>query len=178
MYTDLTRIAKMKLATTAFLFLLLRFASAQIVETDHFDIGGLVKKPMAVSMVDLKALPQVDIADLTIFNHKGETKSTLRGLKGVALKPLLDSIQIDCERPKLLSEFYLTFEAADGYKVVFSWNEIFNSETGKNLYIVTERDGKSFGEMGDKLLLLTTSDQMTGRRMVKGLSKITVSRTQ
>jgi hypothetical protein len=80
------------------------------------------------------------------------------------------------ESPKLFSEFFLTFIAVDNYKAVYSRNEIFNLPTGDNLCVITSRDGKKTKDMDEKILILTPTDFKTGRRHIKGLSKIMVDR--
>jgi len=52
------------------------------------------------------------------------------------LKDILDKAGIDVSL-KLLSEVYITCIASDNYKVVFSWNEIYNSTIGEKVMILT-----------------------------------------
>jgi len=120
----------------------------------------------------------VPIKNVILTNHLGEVKGNIQNIKGIALKPLLEKIEFLAEKPKELSEFYLTFVASDGYKVVYSWNEIFNSETGNNLFIITEKDGKKLTDLDDRILTITTTDFKTGRRYVKALDKIIVGRVE
>ncbi|MGZ8518349.1 MAG: hypothetical protein ACXWWD_13410 [Chitinophagaceae bacterium] len=77
-----------------------------------------------------------------------------------------------------MSEFYITCIASDNYKVVFSWNEIFNSDTGDQLLIITEGNGQKGDEMADSIALLSPSDRATGRRYVKGLQKIVIEQVK
>ena len=98
--------------------------------------------------------------------------------KGVLLKDILAKVEIDMPNPKLLSEFYITCIASDNYKVVFSWNEIFNIAIGKHALIITELDGKKALDMDDSIVLLCNADYATGRRYVKGLQKIIIERVQ
>lgn len=85
-------------------------------------------------------------------------------------------MELNEESPKLFSEFFLTFIAADNYKVVYSWNEIFNSPIGENLFVITSRDNKKLKDMDERILVLTPIDFKTGRRHIKGLTKIVVER--
>ena len=82
------------------------------------------------------------------------------------------------ETPKVLSEYYFVCIASDNYKAVFSWNEIFNNDTGKSVYIITEQDGKPATALDNRIALVSPKDQMTGRRYVKGLQKIVVERVK
>jgi tRNA U34 2-thiouridine synthase MnmA/TrmU len=117
-------------------------------------------------------------ADQTLYNHKGEVKSTVKNMKGVLLKTVLESIEFEYDKPKELNEFYFVFVATDGYKVVFSWNEIYNTEAGNNFYIVTELEGKKMKDMDQRMLFISTADLKSGRRYIKALEKIQVKRVE
>ncbi|MES2850945.1 MAG: molybdopterin-binding protein, partial [Bacteroidota bacterium] len=119
----------------------------------------------------LENFTTVKLADLTITNHKGEVKRTITNLEGVSLKEVLQKAEINSDSPKTLSEFYFVFTACDGYKVVYSWNEIFNNSTGNTMYLIKEKDDENISS-------ITTSDMMTGRRYVQGLSTISIYRIQ
>ncbi|AYN67668.1 molybdopterin-binding protein [Euzebyella marina] len=146
--------------------------------TSSFSVVGEVEQTMSFSLTDIDDFNASDIKELEILNHKGEARGTASQLKGVLVKDLLADMKLKESNPKLYSEFYFTFAAIDGYKVVFSWNEIFNSPTGDNLYLVTSRDGKSLPEMEHSILIITTTDYKTGRRHIKGLSQIIVNRVE
>ena len=90
----------------------------------------------------------------------------------------MDKVEIDSETPRVLSEYYFVCTASDNYKVVFSWNEIFNNDTGKSVYIITSVEGKTASALDSRIALVSPKDQMTGRRYVKGLQKIVVERVK
>jgi len=169
----------MKKHILIFLLAISTFVWAQkIIPTNQFIITGKIKTELKFTLADINTYPVVAIKDASIINHLGEVKENLHNLKGIALKPLLEKIEFLTEKSKDLSQFYLTFVASDNYKVVYSWNEIFNSETGNNLYIITEKDGKKLSDSDDRILTITTTDFQTGRRYVKALDKIIVSRVE
>lgn len=150
----------------------------QIKVTSSFTVGGEVFSPLTVSVMDLRKWKEVAIGDLVITNHLGETKSEAKGLKGILLKEILQTVEIKSESPKVLSEYYFVFTASDGYKVVYSWNELFNTSVGESVYLITGKDGKSITEMDDSILVISTKDFKTGRRNVRGLSAVTVMRAK
>ena len=149
-----------------------------IPTTENFSIEGKVKKGIVVSLEDLSSYKSYFIDSIVITNHLGERRSTLKKVKGVLLKDILVKVEIDSESPKVFSEYYLVCIASDNYKVVFSWNEIFNNDTGKSVYIITNVDGKSASVLDSRIALVSPKDQMTGRRYVKGLQKIVVERVK
>jgi len=115
---------------------------------------------------------------LVITNHLGEKKSEAKGLKGILLKDILQTVEIKSESPKVLSEYYFVFVASDGYKVVYSWNELFNTNVGDSVYLITEKNSKPITEMDDTMLVVSTKDFKTGRRNVKGLTSIEIRRSK
>lgn len=170
----------MKIGLTFFLFLISIVASGQKFDrpTEEFFITGQVKKELKFTLNDLGKFPSKNINEVVITNHLGEQRSTARELKGVLIKDLFWKIELQEDSPKRFSEFYFVFVAADNYKVVYSWNEIFNSPIGDSLYLITSKDGKLDQEMEERMLVITPIDYKTGRRYIKGLSKVLVRRAE
>jgi len=104
-------------------------------------------------------------------------KKTIKQIKGVMLKDILDKAGIDVSL-KLLSEVYITCIASDNYKVVFSWNEVYNSAIGEKVMILTEANGKKGNQIPDRIVLLSVADRATGRRYVEGLQKIVIQQVK
>jgi hypothetical protein len=156
----------------------LAWAQTKLTPTEQLTIIGKVKKELKFTLADLASYTTTSIPDIGITNHTGEVKNTAKNMKGIPFKNILDKIEFATDKPKELSEFYLNFVASDGYKVVFSWNEIFNTEVGNHLFIITEKDGKQLKDFDDRILIICTSDFKTGRRYVKALEKIIVGRVE
>lgn len=168
----------MKQNLTVFFLFITGMATAQETKslTDHFTIEGKVAQKLSFSYPDAKNYNPVALDSFVIFNHLHERKRTIHNIKGILLTDLLQKAGIDESNPKLFSEFYFTCIAADGYRVVFSWNEIFNTEVGKGILIVTQADGLKEDSLPERILILSSKDYASGRRYVKGLDKIIVSR--
>jgi hypothetical protein len=149
---------------------------SKIAATHQVNVTGAVKQEKVITMSDIIRMPAQAIGSIMITNHTGAERGIAKNLKGVLLKEVLKDIVFAEETPRKLSEFYLTCIASDGYKVVLSWNELFNNETGNNLFIVTEKEGKPIQEMDESILLISPKDFTTGRRYIKGLQKIVVGR--
>lgn len=170
---------KMKNLSLLLLFVVSMSVWGQKSETTtEFVVSGLVKKELKFTVTDIEKHPSKPIGDVVITNHMGEPRGTAKQLKGILVKELLDDMELQEESPKRFSEFYLTFVAIDNYKVVYSWNEIFNSPTGDQLFVITSRDGKDIKDMPESILILTPTDFKTGRRHINGLSKILVERVK
>lgn len=165
------------LLAAAFLFLCIQLQAQEKPEpTSSFEVQGDIQHPYKITLDSISSRPAQSIGDLVITNHMGVTKNTAKELKGVLLKSLLANAELSVSNPKLFSEYYIVCVASDGYKVVFSWNELFNSPTGDHAYVVTSKDGNALAAMSDRILLAVTTDQKTGRRFLKGLSKVIFKR--
>lgn len=148
----------------------------KITTTNTVTVTGAIKQEKVLAISDLIRLPAHTIGSVMITNHAGVEKGIAKDMKGVLLKDVLKDIAFAEETPRKLSEFYLTCLASDGYKVVLSWNELFNNESGNHLFIVTEKGGRPLQEMDESILLVSPKDFTTGRRYIKGLQKIVVGR--
>ncbi len=129
-------------------------------------------------LTDLTKYAEITIGDVTITNHLGEKKSEQKALKGVLLKEVLQKIEINADSPKVLSEFYFQCKAADGYLVVFSWNELFNSPTGESVFLITSKNAIKINDLDESILMVSSKDYKTGRRYVKALTSIEVKRAR
>ena len=154
------------------------FAQRDIPVTNELKITGDIKAERIFRIADLEKMKPVDLGDVAIKNHKGEDKTPAKQIKGILVKSLLDSVEFVIEKPKELSEYYLVFIASDGYTNVYSWNEIFNTEIGNKLYILTEKDGKHMSDMDGRIQVLSMADFNTGRRYLKGLATIEIKRVK
>ncbi|WP_312362365.1 molybdopterin-binding protein [Sphingobacterium sp.] len=143
------------------------------------DKGLQLVSPAEQKKLTLKDLTKFDshsVDSLRIYNHAGVYRSTLKGITGVSLKDILKNISFGEESPKVLSRYYIVCEAEDGYAVVFSWNELFNTAVGDSILVVTGiTEGVSEGE-NSGLAVISPQDRATGRRYVKQLKQITIHR--
>ena len=105
-----------------------------------------------------------------------QKKYTMTNIEGVPIKSILSKVSLATDDPKTLSEYYFVFIASDNYKVVYSWNELFNSATGNNIFVIQKKEGKDLTSLDDVISVICTSDEATGRRYVKGLKEILVER--
>ena len=169
---------KVKNLLVLLLFVSSVYGQRTVTPSESLKIEGKIKAEKTFLLSELDTFPKVAIADQTLYNHKGEVKGSVKNMKGVLLKTLLESIPFDYDKPKELNAYYFVFVATDGYKVVFSWNEIYNTEAGNNFYIVTEMEGKKMKDMEQRILFISTADLKSGRRYIKALEKIEVKQVE
>jgi hypothetical protein len=150
-------------------------AQEKYVTTHQFTISGKVKNPSVITMDSLEHYTAVAIGDVKVTNHLGEFKHKDEQLKGVLLKDILNHTVFNTPSPKLLSAFYFTCVGSDGYKVVYSWNELYNTEVGDHVYIIMEKNGVKAAQLPENIQMTSMMDMKTGRRYLHNLDKIVVS---
>lgn len=152
-------------------------AEEPIVPTNEMVVEGKVKSKKVVRIEDLKKMRSVVLENINT-SCSPRTPETSINVRAVPLRDILDSLDFDAPGKGALNAFYFKFVASDGYTVVYSYNEIFNTDTGLHMYLVTEIDGKDIANLEKRMLLLTTSDLRSGRRNIKGLSRIVVCQAE
>jgi len=146
--------------------------------THQFTITGQIKKESVITMDSLNSYPVKQIGEIKVTDHVGAFKHKDDQLKGVLLKDILSHSQLNANSPKLFSRFYFSCIGSDGYTVVYSWNELFNTPVGDNVYILMEKNGVKADKMPESLQMASMLDFKTGRRFLHNLDKIIVSQTQ
>lgn len=73
---------------------------------------------------------------------------------------------------------WLTFEAVatDGYRAMFSWGELFNTDAAEHVLVIRTRDGKPLDAAEGPLALRALADTRPGPRHVRNLCAV-VART-
>ena len=157
------------------LFLCFWYIGLHGQQTTSIDVIASDSKKITFSAEQLKEFKTYLLDSLVITNHAGKYKGTLKDMTGVLLKDVLAGMFQAAESPKVLSEYYLICKASDGYKVTFSWNELFNTAIGDRVLIVTSIAGPDFWRE-TTLALVSPKDIATGRRYVKQLQEIRLVR--
>jgi len=129
-------------------------AQKEVISSDSIRIFGEIEKFVMFHFNFIDSFKAETVADQILYNHKGEVKDTIKSLKGIKLKDLLKSVKFKYDKPKQLNEFYFVLRATDGYKVVLSWNEIYNNEAGNHYFIITQMNGKPMNQMPQRILFL------------------------
>lgn len=143
-------------------------ASAADVVSEQLAVSGAVKNSLTLKVDDLRAFAADQIASVTVTRRVDdkETASTVRGVKLTALLEravLASTDQNDWKHTVVLAT------ATDGYQVVFSWPELFNSDIGAGALVIFERDGQPLAEREGRIALVSARDLRNGPRSVRWL---------
>ena len=136
-------------------------------------IAGDVKRPVSVGVEALRNFAST--GQLTYKSSRDvEGRQQHSVVKGVSLRALLEQAGL-AERDRLdWRKSVVIVTARDGYRVVFSWPELFNTEAGGQVMLVYERDGAPLGSSEGPIGLSAPGDIRTGPRHVKWLERIEV----
>lgn len=138
-------------------------------------INGRVRKPLLLSMEELCAMETEVFEDLFIVCGSGNPKGCIGSCRGVLLEDLIRKAEVIREEHDDTKKMFLVASADDGHKVVFSWQEIFNSPVGGGVLILFEKDGKPLDHERKRVDLISAEDYFMGSRYVKGLINIEVA---
>jgi hypothetical protein len=133
-------------------------------------ITGSVEHTLEIGADALGKRPAAQIVDVPLPGKEGGT-STVRGVR---LRDLVDEAKVVTRDHHTVKKLVLIATASDGYKVVFSWSEVFNSPVGDGVLVLFERDGKPLGPNEGPLALISSKDLRTGPRHVKWLQSVEV----
>jgi hypothetical protein len=64
--------------------------------------------------------------------------------------------------------------ASDGYKAVFSWNELYNTSVGLGVLVLYAKDDKPLADDEGRIALISINDTGTGPRHVRWLKDVEV----
>lgn len=135
-------------------------------------VSGKVEHPLALDTIAVRGYPADQVVTLTLPGRDPGSKPSV--VRGVRLKAFLDKAKLVVTDHNTTKKTVVIATARDGYAVVFSWSELFNTEGGDSVLVLFERDDKALPAEEGPLALISGRDLRTGPRHVKGLERIEV----
>ena len=139
--------------------------------TESVTVSGAVEHKLELNVDDLRKFTW---HELPISSHMNGNAGRVETFKGVSLRTLLEAAVVVSRDHNDMKKMAVIAKASDGYAVVFSWNEIFNTAVGEGVLVVFEKDGKPLGEDEGNIAMISAKDVHTGARHVKWLQSIEV----
>lgn len=148
-------------------------SAALAQRSDAVELRGAVKTPLRLTADELRNFPAEQIGSFTQARRTdgAESSSTVRGVR---LTALLDRAALAAPDRNDWKATVVIATASDGYRVAFSWPELFNSPLGANVLVLFERDGEPLGDNEGAVALVSAGDQRTGPRHVRWLRVLDV----
>jgi hypothetical protein len=125
----------------------------------------------------MATLTTEDLAKLPQQTVKTTNHGTPVTFEGVLLNDVLAKVALPAGEAynSQAASYYLTVEANDGYKAIFSWAEIDPSFTDRKVYVVTVRDGKLLPDKDGPFELIVPGEKRNSR-WVRQLKALTIRR--
>ena len=142
--------------------------------SDLVTISGAVEHTLKLGVADLRAFMPQQVMEIPVASHTNTGTAKFASVRGVLLRDLLERAAVISNSHNDVKKMAIIAEATDGYKVVFSWNEVFNTSVGEGVIVFFERDGKPLDEGEGQIAMVSAKDIRTGPRHVKWLKAIEV----
>ena len=142
--------------------------------TESLTISGNVEHPLRLTVADLKKHPQIEVGESRLTCQSGADHGKLENYKGVRLRDLIEEAKVLAPSHNDVKKTIVIATASDDYKVVFSWNELFNSVLGEGVIVFFEKDGLPLGDDEGRIALISNQDIRTGPRHVKWLKTVEI----
>jgi len=146
--------------------------------TDHVEqrvqIIGRVAQPLSIPSTTLCAMDTVDTGTLPMICGSGEPKGKIGNCRGVLLAELINLAEVVVREHNDTKKMIVVVASDDGYKTVFSWQEIFNSINGEGILVIFEKDGQPLYQGNGEVDLISSRDHLTGPRYVRRLKTIEI----
>lgn len=133
-------------------------------------VDGRVPRPGRFTLARLRTLPRVDLGMTEVVCLSARQVVRAHQFAGVRLTELLAETGFTALPRPTLKQCIVVCHAADGYRAIFSWNELFNNPAGEKVLVVVQQDGVPVP--GEQLSLIAASDLYGGPRNLRGLVRV------
>ncbi len=144
------------------------------VERSGIQICGRVEASLDLGIETLLAMDTTEADDLLLICGSGEPRGKIGHCRGVLLSDLINKAKVVITDHNDTKKMYIIASSNDGYKAVFSWQEIFNSPVGEGVIVVLEKDGTLLYDEYGWVDLLSARDNLTGPRYVRQIGTIEI----
>ncbi|MFO6063150.1 molybdopterin-dependent oxidoreductase, partial [Pseudomonas aeruginosa] len=122
-------------------------------------VYGAVQRELRLDLAALRQLPAQDSGKLAMVCQSGAQVGAEREYRGVRLSDVLDQAGLDMPGHQDARRSYVVARSSrDGYAVVFSWGELYNSEAGDDILVAYQKNGLALDPGQAPLALVPTSD--------------------
>ncbi|WP_168735201.1 molybdopterin-dependent oxidoreductase [Pseudothauera rhizosphaerae] len=138
-------------------------------------VSGLVAHPLDLDVAALRAFP-VRRLDLAPAGGRADEGKPPDRFAGVLLRDILEKASVTFGSHFDLKKTVVVATATDGYRVVFTWSELFSSPIGDGALVFFEKNGRPLADDEGSVALLSAGDDSTASRYLKWLKTIEVRR--
>ncbi|MCE4556788.1 hypothetical protein [Pelomonas cellulosilytica] len=143
------------------------------VEAPQLIVGGWVRQPLQLDARALLARGAEAVTFPVVCMFDGDHGQPLQ-LQAVPLLPLIEQAQPAFEHRTDFKRVAVVAESSEGYRALFSWNELFNTPVGAGVMVAFEPSCSPDIERRGAFALISRHDWHTGPRYVRHLAMVEV----
>ena len=148
--------------------------NSETLKAPELHVVGRVTCPFSLTIEALRSMDSLETDDLPMICGSGEPKGRVGNCRGVLLADIINQAKVLVMEHNDTKKMFVVAASDDGYKAVFSWQEIFNSPNGDSILVVFEKNGQPlYGGCGE-VDLLSARDHLTGPRYVRQLKTVEI----
>lgn len=137
-------------------------------------LSGHLPASADLSLAALAALPRRELGPTQVNCFTGRPVANVRSLAGACLLDVLDAAGFSTQPRSQLKRCIVMGLGTDGYRAMFSWAELYNSDIGAGVLVLYERDGVPLDSTLGPLALISSNDRQLGPRHLRGLQGVHV----
>ena len=137
-------------------------------------LNGHLPHPRTLGLHALRALPRREMGPTQVNCFTGRPVASVRSLAGTRLVDVLDASGFSTQPRWELKRCMVMGVGLDGYRAMFSWNELYNSALGEGVLVLYERDGLPLDGRLGPLSLISAHDRQLGPRHLLNLRGVHV----
>lgn len=134
-------------------------------------IGGWVRHPLRLSAAALRALGPRTV-DFQVVCTLDGAHGGPRALRVVPLRVLIEQAVPAFEHRTDFKRVAIVAESAEGYRALFSWNELFNTAVGEGVGVAFDDPATPLERHAGPFALVSLGDHHTGPRYVRHLAMV------
>lgn len=142
--------------------------------SEQLAVTGTVEHPLTLDVPALQALPATTLGETPMRCGPTTVKYVSQSYQGVLLTEVLTRAGVKLSDHHANNRIYVVATATDGYPVVFSWHELFNTPIGEGVLVFYARDGKPLTAEDGLIGLISARDTYPCGRHVKWLNHLDV----
>ncbi len=143
------------------------------IEPPRLIVGGWVRQPLRLDAQALQSRGAQSVDFQVVCTFDGAHGDALQ-LQAVPLAPLIDEAMPAFEHRTDFKRVAIVAESSEGYRALFSWNELFNTPVGAGVMVAFAAPGAPGQDHRGAFSLISRHDLHTGPRYVRHLALVEV----
>lgn len=135
-------------------------------------IGGWVRRPLSLDVPALSAFEPARVSDFVVVCTADGAHGAARPLRGVRLRELIQAAQPAFAERTDFKRVAVVAESREGYRALFSWNELFNAALGDGVIVAWDCAEAPLPPRAGHFVLASLQDRATGPRYVQRLASV------